>query len=122
MARAFRQGERLLFFPEGTSTDGTLVLPFKPTLFQALLSGGMPTDMAVQPVTLRYTAPAGADPRFYGWWGGMAFASHFMRVLGQAPQGHVTLVFHAACACKGSRKSLAQACEAAVRQGFAAEG
>ncbi|MCL1629738.1 1-acyl-sn-glycerol-3-phosphate acyltransferase [Roseibaca sp. V10] len=120
LAAEFRRGHKLVFFPEGTSTDSTLVLPFKPTLFQAFLAPDMPRDMTVQPVSLRYTAPEGTDPRFYGWWGGMEFASHFLRVLGQARQGGVSVMCHAPIPCaKGqTRKALAASAEAAVRRGF----
>lgn len=122
LAQEFRRGHRLVFFPEGTSTDSTLVLPFKPTLFQAFLAPDMPTGMEVQPVSLRYHAPEGTDPRFYGWWGGMEFATHFLRVLGQRPQGGVTVTCHSpiACTAKTTRKALAQQAEAAVQAGFAA--
>ncbi|CUX83133.1 MAG: lyso-ornithine lipid acyltransferase [Roseibaca calidilacus] len=120
LAAEFRRGHRLVFFPEGTSTDSTLVLPFKATLFQAFLAPDMPRDMAVQPVSLRYHAPDGADPRFYGWWGGMDFARHFLRVLGQARQGHVTVLCHAPIFCTPgtTRKALALQAEAAVQTGF----
>lgn len=120
LAAEFRRGHKLVFFPEGTSTDSTLVLPFKATLFQAFLAPAMPADMAVQPVSLRYHAPRGTDPRFYGWWGSMDFASHFLRVLGQKDQGHVTITCHAPIAFSPgmTRKVLAQRAEAAVHAGF----
>lgn len=122
LAAELRRGNRLVFFPEGTSTDSTLMLPFKPTLFQALLAPDMPHDLAVQPVSLRYHAPPGADPRFYGWWGRMEFTRHFWGVLGQARQGRVSVTFHPPlpCATVPNRKVLAAASEAAVRAGFAA--
>ena len=60
-------GHKLLFFPEGTSTDGLRVLPFKPTLFQAFFAPELRDRLQVQPVTVIYHAPAGADARFYGW-------------------------------------------------------
>jgi 1-acyl-sn-glycerol-3-phosphate acyltransferase len=66
-----RAGHRLLFFPEGTSTDGRRVLPFKSTLFQAFHSDRLRDLMTIQPVTLVYRAPKGEDPVFYGWWGDM---------------------------------------------------
>lgn len=120
LAAEFRRGHRLVFFPEGTSTDSSFVLPFKATLFQAFLAPDMPRDMAVQPVSLRYHAPARTDPRFYGWWGGMDFAGHFLRVLGQADQGRVTVVCHPPIACRDvpNRKALALQSETAVRAGF----
>lgn len=86
-------GEQLLFFPEGTSTDGLQVLPFKPTLFAAFLAPEF-AHMALQAVTVRYVAGAGQDPRFYGWWGNMDFAPHLLATLAAAPQGRVIVTYH----------------------------
>jgi 1-acyl-sn-glycerol-3-phosphate acyltransferase len=52
-----RHGHRLLFFPEGTSTDGRRVLPFKPTLFQSFLTPDLPDDLSIQAITLAFHAP-----------------------------------------------------------------
>lgn len=112
-------GHRLLFFPEGTSTDGRRVLPFKPTLFQAFLDPALPEGLAIQPVSVRYTAPWGREPRFYGWWGDMDLGPHLLAVLGQWRQGSVTVTLHPPIPVAGhDRKSLAAAAEAAVRAPF----
>lgn len=115
-------GHTLLFFPEGTSTDGRRVLPFKPTLFAALFNDGFREALQVQPVSVVYEAPPGADPRAYGWWGDMAFGPHLLATLCLRPQGRVTVVYHPpiAVADHPDRKSLAAACEAAVRAGLEA--
>jgi len=112
-----RAGHRLLFFPEGTSTDGLRVLPFKPTLFAAFFEHGLPEVLQVQPVTVRYHAPAGEDARFYAWWGEMDFGPHLLRVLAARRQGRVEVTCHPPLAVAGfaGRKPLAAACEAAVR-------
>lgn len=113
-------GHHLLFFPEGTSTDGQRVLPFKTTLFSAFFDDGLRDVLQVQPVSLRYTAPAGADPRFYGWWGEMEFGGHLLGVLAGRRQGSVEVVFHPPLrvADFADRKALARACEQAVRGGL----
>lgn len=118
-----RGGERLLFFPEGTSTDGRRVLPFKPTLFAAFFAPGL-EGLAIQPVSVRYTAPAGADPRFYGWWGDMDLGPHLMQVLAARRQGRVRVVFHPPLPVAefAGRKPLAAAAEAAVRAGVSPVG
>lgn len=109
-------GHRLLFFPEGTSTDGRQVLPFKPTLFQAFLDPALPPDIAVQPVSVRYEAPPGRPAGFYGWWGDMALGPHLLAVLAQRPQGCVTVTLHPPIPVAGhDRKSLAAGAMAAVR-------
>jgi 1-acyl-sn-glycerol-3-phosphate acyltransferase len=110
-------GHRLLFFPEGTSTDTLRVLPFKPTLFAPFFSDRIVHDMHIQPVTVIYHAPEGADPRFYGWWGDMGFAPHLIKVLAQHPQGQVELVYHAPVRVDAfpNRKSLASHLEALVQ-------
>lgn len=111
------RGERLVLFPEGTSSDSQRVLPFRSSLFGAVLDPGLREHLRVQPVTLRYQAPAGADARFYGWWGDMTFGGHLMQVLARPRQGRVELVWHAPVAARdwASRKELARHCEATVR-------
>ncbi|MEJ6394646.1 lysophospholipid acyltransferase family protein [Gymnodinialimonas sp. 2305UL16-5] len=113
-------GHHLLFFPEGTSTDGKRVLPFKTTLFAAFFSDHLPDDIAIQPVTLRYTAPPGTHPRHYGWWGSMEFGGSLLQVLATPGRGNVEVVYHAPIdvAASGGRKALAAAAEEAVRAGL----
>ncbi|WP_295045863.1 1-acyl-sn-glycerol-3-phosphate acyltransferase [uncultured Paracoccus sp.] len=114
-------GHRLLFFPEGTSTDGRRLLPFKPTLFQGFLDPELPTGLAIQPVSTVYQAPPGADPRFYGWWGDMDLGPHLLAVLAARRQGRVTVLLHDPIPVAGqTRKTLSLACEDAVRRGLAA--
>ncbi|WP_293576475.1 1-acyl-sn-glycerol-3-phosphate acyltransferase [Phaeobacter sp.] len=112
-------GHKLLFFPEGTSTDGHQVLAFKTTLFAAFFAPELREHMQIQPVSVVFTPPKGADPRFYGWWGDMDFGSHFLQTLAGARQGAVTLRYHTPLRVADfpDRKSLARACEVAVRDG-----
>lgn len=114
-------GHRLMIFPEGTTTDGLRVLPFKTTLFGAFFSAYLPADIAVQPVSLIYSAPPGAPRRFYGWWGDMAIGRGILDVLATPRQGSVEVVFHPALpvASQAGRKALAAAAEQAVRAPFA---
>jgi len=113
-------GDRLLFFPEGTSTDSRRVLKFKPTLFAAFFSKPLIETMWIQPASVIYTAPPLLDRRFYGWWGEMAFAPHFLAILGARKSGAVEIVFHppVRVADFETRKTLAAHCEGAVRQGL----
>lgn len=114
-----RAGHRLLFFPEGTSTDGLRVLPFKTTLFAAFFADGLAQILSVQPASVAYFAPQGRDARFYGWWGDMGFAPHLIGCL-MAPGGAVRVILHPphAVADHAGRKALAAACEADVRGGL----
>ncbi len=118
--RRLAADHRLLFFPEGTSTDGKRVLTFKPTLFQALFADGMRDRLWVQPVSVIYHAPHGQDPRFYGWWDDMEFAPHLLKVLAVARRGRVDVVQHAPVrvADFADRKALAAYCESVVRSGL----
>ena len=112
-------GHKLLFFPEGTSTDGQQVLAFKTTLFQSFFAEDLKDEIAVQPVSVHYIAPAGMDVRFYGWWGEMTFGTHLLATLGTARQGGVHVIYHPELkvADFANRKLLAVACEEAVRAG-----
>jgi 1-acyl-sn-glycerol-3-phosphate acyltransferase len=84
MAEAYRSGLPVLFFPEGTTTDGAGVLPFRRGLFHSVLDNGV----SLRTAALRYSlgsdrgnreATVGAD---VCWWGEMGFTSHLFRLLG----------------------------------------
>jgi 1-acyl-sn-glycerol-3-phosphate acyltransferase len=114
------RGDQMALFPEGTSTDGMRVLPFKSTLFAAFFAPGLHDGIAVQPVTIAYRPRADLPPTFYGWWGEMDFASHARDVLARSTGGVVELTFHSPLplADFADRKALAQAADAAVRAGL----
>jgi 1-acyl-sn-glycerol-3-phosphate acyltransferase len=115
-------GHKLLFFPEGTSTDGGQVLPFKTTLFQAFFAPNLKDEIHVQPVAVVYTAPAGTDRRFYGWWGSMEFGTHLLATLAPAKPGSVNVVYCTPLKVTDfeNRKALAAACEVSVREAHTA--
>ena len=110
-------GHKLLFFPEGSSTDGMRVLPFKSTLFQAFFREHIRHEIFVQPVTVIYQAPPDQDPRFYAWWGDMTFGAHALRVLAAGRQGHVKVIYHPPVKVDdfSDRKTLATHVESTVR-------
>ncbi len=121
-------GEVLVIFPEGTSSDGNRVLPFKSALVAAaewpLGEGEPPLYPKVQPVTIAYVAsygiPMGRETRpFYAWYGDMDMAPHFWGVFGHGPLDAV-IEFHPpmTVAEAGSRKELARRAEADVRAGL----
>ncbi|OUD10865.1 1-acyl-sn-glycerol-3-phosphate acyltransferase [Marivivens niveibacter] len=110
-------GHKLLFFPEGTSTDGRRVLLFKPTLFAAFLTPEIRDEMKIQPVSIVYQAGPNMAPRQYGWWGDMAFGTHLIATLAARRQGRVTVVYHPAVNASDytDRKVLARDLENTVR-------
>ncbi len=114
-------GHKLLFFPEGTSTDGRRVLPFRSTLFQAFYAETLPRDLHIQPVSVIYTAPPGRDPVFYGWWGDMEFGPSLLTVLAAPRQGRVDIAFHPPIRVQDlpDRKALAQAAAAPIQADMA---
>ncbi len=116
-----KTGHKLLFFPEGTSTDGLQVLPFKTTLFAAFFADELRDFMSVQPVSVIYHAPKGQPDRFYGWWGDMDFGTHLLKTLGARRQGVVELIYHTPAKVSDfeNRKALAAHCEQAVRHAHA---
>ncbi|MEC9435289.1 MAG: lysophospholipid acyltransferase family protein [Pseudomonadota bacterium] len=117
-------GERLLFFPEGTSTDGRRVLPFRSTLFAALTAPELRDVAWVQPVTVVYrpNPKSGLPDVFYGWWRDMDFAAHVWSVLTLSFGGEADVVFHdpIRIADLPDRKALAQRSWEAVNAGLVA--
>jgi 1-acyl-sn-glycerol-3-phosphate acyltransferase len=64
-ANVLKKGDCLCVFPEGTTTEGTYILPFKSSLLQAAVD----TKVDIVPVALRYLSPDGSvntDVAFIG--------------------------------------------------------
>lgn len=120
--RRLARGDRLAIFPEGTSSEGGRVLPFKSSLFGVFFAPDLRADIEVQPVTLAYRPRTGLPAGFYAWWGDMDFGSHLIAVLQRSSGGVVEATFHPALRAAGftDRKPLAAAAEAAVRAGLPA--
>jgi 1-acyl-sn-glycerol-3-phosphate acyltransferase len=117
-------GDKIILFPEGTSSDGNRVLPFKSALFavaERQVRGGY---LTVQPVSVAYARldgmPMGRAMRpFFAWYGDMELASHMWKAAGL---GLVTVVvhFHEPVSMDqfGSRKKMAEYCHAVVSRGL----
>ena len=116
-------GHKLLFFPEGTSTDGLRVLRFKSTLFEAFFVPALRDHLHIQPVTLIYRAPEGQAETFYGWWGDMEFGPHMLRMLAAPRHGSVQVCYHppVKVADFTDRKMLAAHLEQVVRSAMPAD-
>ncbi len=120
-ARLDGQAHSLILFPEGTSSDGKSVLPFKSALFSVAEAGG--SALPVQPISLSYSSldglPMGRNWRsHFAWYGDMELADHIWIALGLG-RATVTVVFHPPVSMESlpSRKALADHCFAAVRRG-----
>jgi len=81
LVQRLQQGERVLVFPEGTSTSGTAVRRFFPRLFEAAILTGCP----VQAIALRYPSSDGcAGPHSVApFVGDDELLPHLWRVLGE---------------------------------------
>lgn len=121
-----RKDELLCIFPEGTSTDGLRVLPFKSSLVSVLFLDGVRERALVQPVSVVYRINPKLDlpVNFYGWWGSMGFESHIWSVATRSSGGEVEVVFHEAMKVSDwpDRKALTARCEADVRSAFPNDG
>jgi 1-acyl-sn-glycerol-3-phosphate acyltransferase len=118
-------GDTLVLFPEGTSSDGNGVLPFKSALLggaEAVLGDGR--HVTVQPVSAAYVGvhgiPMGRENRpFFAWYGDMALVPHLWEAFKTGPLD-VVVEFHTSHSLENmDRKALAALAEAQVRAGVA---
>jgi 1-acyl-sn-glycerol-3-phosphate acyltransferase len=72
-----RAGEVVCVFPEGTSSAGHEVLPFKASLFAPMAAHRWP----LTPAAIRYTLDDGDPGLDVAYWGDMTFLPHFLNLL-----------------------------------------
>lgn len=103
-------GVPLTLFPEGTSTDGSDVLPFRSSLFEPVVELACP----VTACALRYSFEGGSVADEVAYWRDMTLAPHLLNLLGKSG---VTLDIHFGPSSRrtGDRKTLARDLHAEVR-------
>ncbi len=94
--RALREHVNVVIFPEGTSTNGELIVRFKPALFRSALTA----KCSVLPVTITYRSVNGvqadsSNRDLFCWYGAMTFNEHFWTLL-SARSMKISVTFHPA--------------------------
>ncbi|GAD11492.1 1-acyl-sn-glycerol-3-phosphate acyltransferase [Gluconobacter frateurii NBRC 103465] len=132
MADRLWDGDDIVLFPEGTSSDGSRVLPFLSSFFAVAKPGrleqaGMPKPppVLIQPVSIVYDRleglPVGRSRRsVFSWYGDMDLTPHIWS-FGQWRSMRATVLLHPPLNPEDfkSRKELANATFKAVRDGAA---
>lgn len=82
ISETLRAGHHVVIYPEGTSSNGERILPFKKSLLMSAVQAGVD----VMPVVLKYTEVNGEPFSFANrdklcWYGDMSFAPHFLGLL-----------------------------------------
>jgi 1-acyl-sn-glycerol-3-phosphate acyltransferase len=124
------QGDTIVLFAEGTSSDGNRVLPFMTSLFAAVkppVHGEVHVDMSARQVAMQtlsivyvrlHGIPLGrADRAFVGWYGDMEMRAHAWRLLQSGPLDvRVRIGPPVPLSLFSDRKDLARRSEAEVRE------
>jgi 1-acyl-sn-glycerol-3-phosphate acyltransferase len=111
MEGKLREGVGVVLFPEGTSSDGSGVLPFRPSLLDPAARLGIPVHWAV--VDYR-TAPEGPPARqAVCWFDDMEFLPHLLHLM-RTSGFEARVVFGDTPVSGSDRKALAQDLHAAV--------
>lgn len=107
---ALAKGRAVALFPEGTTNDGTAMLPFRPSLLASLFP--VLPGVRVQPVAIDY-GPAAGEIAWVGEEAAGVNAARMMKRRGRLP---VTLRFLEAIdpAAAGDRKALARQAQDAI--------
>lgn len=120
MVKRIQEGRVLCLFPEGTTSDGKHLKPFKSGFLSLAEENGLP----VQPASIAYTH-IGKQPiddsmrELVAWVGEATFFAHFFRFL-RLPGIAVTVQWHTPLALSNfaDRKELTKAAESQVTQGL----
>jgi lyso-ornithine lipid O-acyltransferase len=123
IAERLLAGHSVILFPEGTSTEGNSVLPFKSSLF-SVVDGPELAHVRIQPITLSYTHLNGlpllrAQRHKISWIGDMDFGPHAWSFMGLG-RIRALIQFHPAVerGTFANRKELARHCEDVISRGL----
>jgi 1-acyl-sn-glycerol-3-phosphate acyltransferase len=100
---AVNHGALVVLFPEGTSSDGRSVLPFKSALLEPALRTGC--DLSVAAINYSLSSGSVADEVCY--WRDMTLVPHLLNLFSKRKIDSKLTISTAACSCR-SRKDLAR--------------
>ena len=110
MVEALQGSHCVAVFPEGTTSDGSRILPFRSSLLQAALE----SRATIQPVYLRYTDGNGHQTQSAAYINDISILKSLWQILGQ-PQMHAEISFLAPFpADHADRRHLTQLVEARI--------
>lgn len=118
MARHLHEGDCLALFPEGTTSDGSGVLPFYASLFQPATEA----EATVWPARIRYLRQDGSSCTAAAYYGDLSLLASLGRIV-REPGIVAEIEFLPAIPARGrGRKELAAEAEAAIRAALAPAG
>jgi 1-acyl-sn-glycerol-3-phosphate acyltransferase len=109
IANALADGVLVVVFPEGTSTNGEELLPFRSSLLEPIAAGTLPLAVGC----LRYELDDGDPRNDVCYWGDHSFFPHLIRLLGRR-QVRAKVRFGTFQQTTHDRKELAEQLHAAV--------
>lgn len=110
LVTTLERGERVAFFPEGTTSSQGNLLPFHANLFEAAIDAKVP----VQPVALSYVDPKGALHPSVDFIGEMTFAESIIAILDGPPVMAKLMVLPPIDTMGAHRRELAEVTHQAV--------
>jgi 1-acyl-sn-glycerol-3-phosphate acyltransferase len=110
LVHSLQAGERVAFFPEGTTAAQGALLPFHANLFEAAVDA----EVMVQPFALSYVDDAGRPHPSVDFIGDMSFAQSVMTILAGRPVRARLHCLPPMPAAGAHRRELAQAAHDAV--------
>ena len=111
---ALADGDPVAVFPEGTVTNGAKVLPFKPSLLQAVVDA----RGRLQPVAIRYRTRSG-EPSYVAAYDDVSFVHSLFRICGARALVVEMTAMPPLPAAGRARRDLAAEAEAAIRAALA---
>jgi 1-acyl-sn-glycerol-3-phosphate acyltransferase len=88
MKEAIQAGVLVVLFPEGTSSDGATVLPFKPSLLEPAAQ----LECEITAARISYSLPQGSVADEICYWGDMTLVPHLLNVFTK-PQINAQVAF-----------------------------
>lgn len=120
IANVLRQGKSILMFPEGTTSDGNRVLPFKSSFLKVVEEDISDTPITVQPITIIYSQANGkplspSERNTFAWFGDDTLLVHVWNLL-KVKHSVVEVIYHPIIEGHSitDRKSLAQQCHSVI--------